>query len=140
MTKSRLLSREVVFFADFLPASGRHFPGLRVSPVLVNAPHLSSPPQFRSKDAADPTHAPTLRHRIGRWQKAGFSLSGSRFFFVAFLTTSGYFPGLCVSPAVANTLRLSSPPQFRPKDAADPTHASTLRHRRGRWQKPASFS
>ena len=48
--------------------------GFVVSPVLVNALRLPSPPQFRSKDAAETAHAPTLRHRRGRWQKADFSL------------------------------------------------------------------
>ena len=49
MAKNRLLSREeAVFFADFLPASG-YFPGLCVSPAVVNALRLSSPPQFSSK-------------------------------------------------------------------------------------------
>ena len=50
------------------------------------------------------------------------SLSRSRFF-ADVLPTSGYFPGLCVSPAVVNARRLSSPPQFRSKNVAYPTHA-----------------
>ena len=59
-------SREVGFF---LPASCRllvTFRGFVVSPALMNALRLSSLLQFRSKDAADPTHASTLRHRRGR--------------------------------------------------------------------------
>ena len=72
------------------------------------------------------------------WQKADFSLE-KPFFFADFLPTSGYFPGLCVSPAVGNALRLSSTPQFRSANTTDPTHAPTFRRSRGTWQK-ADFS
>ena len=80
MAKSRHLAREAVFFAGFLPTSIRllasgYFPGLCVSPAVMNALRLSSPSQFRSKNAADPTHAHTLRHRRRIWQKkTDFSL------------------------------------------------------------------
>ena len=140
MAKAGFFLVKSFLFAGFLPASGSYFPGRCVSPALVNALRLPSPPQFRSKDASDPTHAPILRHRRKIWQKAGFSLGKCVvFFFADFFPTSVYFPGLCASPAVVNALRLSSLSQLRSKNAADATHAPTLRRRRGRWQK-ADFS
>ena len=52
------------------------------------------------------------------------------FFFLPFC-----FSGLCVSPVVMSSLRLSSPPKLHSQNAADPTHAPTLGHRRGIWQE-----
>ena len=137
MAKSWLLSREVVFFADFLPTSG-YFPGLCVSPAVVNALRLSSTPQFRSENTTDPTHAPTFRRSRGTWQKADLSLAKSAF--ADFLPASGYFPGLCVSPAVVSALRLSSPPQSRSANTADPTHALISVTGEEDGKKPASLS
>ena len=68
--------------------------GFVVSPALVHFLRLPSPPQFRSKGAADPTHAPTLRRRRGIWQKAGFFLEKP--FFCRLLADFWSLPGaLC---------------------------------------------
>ena len=61
-------------------------------------------------------------------------LSRSRVF-ADFLPTTSYFPGLCVSPAEVNALRLSSTLQFRLLNTTDPTHAPAFRHSIGTWQK-----
>ena len=52
----------VVAFAGFLPFC---FSGLRVSPVVMSSLNLFISPQLPSKNAADPTHARTLRHPTG---------------------------------------------------------------------------
>ena len=105
--------------------------GFVVSPALVHFLRLPSPPQFRSKGAADPTHArPPLSVAVEEYGKKLASFSRSRFI-ADFLPTSGYFPGLCVSPAMVNPLRLSSTPQFRSANTTDPTHAPAFRRSRG---------
>ena len=52
----------VVAFAGFLPFC---FSGLRVSPVGMSSLNLFISSQLSSKNAANPTHARTLRHPAG---------------------------------------------------------------------------
>ena len=75
-------------------------------------------------------HTPRTPHAAHATRRARTRVRGGGWGFLPFC-----FSGLCVSPVVMSSLRLSSPSQLRSQNAADATHAPTLGHRSGIWQE-----